>query len=518
MTDALHVVTLELKLHSEAIFTKDSASIGVPETLDAPPGATLLGAAAARLYRELGDCAFAAFQLGGLRFSDALPLVGGACALPTPLSWHKPKVDEPNGHKAVVVDLAVADRENGVQYTQQRGQRVVVGPRGERLASTVLTRSSMRTAVDEGGRAREGLLYGFAAVPAGQRYLTQVIGEDAALVEKAVTAMLAAPLRLGRSRNAEYGVVTATRAASTPWPRPGEHRRGEPLRLLCLSDLALRDPISGAPKLLPDAAALGVPTGFTLDLDRSFLRTRSYTPWNGHRRRPDLTRDVIVAGSVLVFNTAGALSPDEAARLLAGVGEHTGAGLGRLFSQPALLNRAQFSLGEFKAPETKDAPATPDSDLPTAPKELGELGAWLCAAALRASVDERTYAKATTTANGPDRRWSASRAQWGRVRAVAAASALQPDTEATRRALLAQLRGLVDGVSAKAWGKDADELFGKPTGNANGPRDGGTFEEWSEINKNQIDYDKLHFARAVQLLARLAARRIAQADPKETER
>jgi hypothetical protein len=515
MADAFYTVTLQLKLESEAIFTKDSASIGVPETLDAPPGATLLGAAAGRLYAQLGERAFEAFQLGGLRFADALPLVDGACALPTPLSWHKAKTE---GASAPIVDLAVATRKAKVQYVQERGGRVRVDSQAVRRRSVLLTRSSMRTAIDEGGRAREGLLYGFEAVPAGQTYLTQVSGAEPSLVEAVVDALLVRPLRLGRSRNAEFGVATVSRAASGAWPSPGAHVRGQPLRLLCLSDLALRDPTSGAPSLHPDAAALGLPGGFKLDLRRSFLRTRSYTPWNGHRRRPDLTRDVIVAGSVLVFEADGALSAADAGRLAAGVGEYTGAGLGRLLCQPELLSVESFAL---EKPAPAGAPARSAATL-AAPGalhelavggELGELGHWLAEAHSDDVKHEQTWATARSLATS--RSWRVSRSQWGRVRAVAAAATLRPDDAPHRASLLSELRALVDGVSVKTWGSDADVLFGEASGGANSPRVGGALEGWSKLESGKRDSNKgegfqLHFARAVQLLARLAARRIAQ--------
>jgi CRISPR-associated protein Csx10 len=518
MADALYTLTLQLKLESEAIFTKDSASIGVPETLDAPPGATLLGAAAGRLYAQLGERAFEAFQLGGLRFADALPVVDGACALPTPLSWHKAKTV---GASAPVVDLAVAKRQAKVQYVQERGGRVWVDSQAVRRSSALLTRSSMRTAIDEGGRAREGLLYGFEAVPAGQTYLTQISGAEPSLVEAVVDALLTRPLRLGRSRNAEFGVATVSRAASGAWPSPGAHVRGQPLRLLCLSELALRDPTSGAPSLHPDATALGLPSGFKLDLRRSFLRTRSYTPWNGHRRRPDLTRDVIVAGSVLVFEADGALSAVDAERLAAGVGEYTGAGLGRLLCQPELLSAASFALEKPAPAGSPDRSATPAGPgalhALAAGGELGELGHWLAEAHSDDVKHEQTWAAARSLA--ASRSWRVSRSQWGRVRAVAAAATLRPDDAPQRAALLNELRALVDGVSVKTWGSDADVLFGEASGGANSPRVGGALEGWSKLKAGKRELDKgedkgegfqLHFARAVQLLARLAARRTAQ--------
>lgn len=325
---------LAITLDADAVFTRASATVGRPTSLDRIPGATLLGAAASRLYDALGDRAVEAFEQGAVRFGDALPLSsGGAVALPTPLSWHREK----RGHR--VFDLSQTERPAGTQLAQLRSAWRVAGKDGIETV-TVERRSSMRTSI-EAGRAREGFLYGVEALPAGTRFSATLASDDSALLEQVLQALTTAGIRLGRSRSAEFGSASVRIIGTSVNDEPALPAVAGRVRLLAVSDICLRDSATGGPRLLPTASDFGLGEDWTIDLQRSFLRFRRYSPFNGYRRRPDTEHQVIVAGSVITLRGPGlneqGLS-DLRRQIEPGVGIHLGRGLGQLLAEPALLS------------------------------------------------------------------------------------------------------------------------------------------------------------------------------------
>ncbi len=433
--------TLELTLLSDAIFTASSATIGRPASLDRLPGATLLGAAASRCYPELDslDLAVGVFHLGELCFGDGLPVHPDlGAALPVPLSWHELKYGEG------VLDLSQLDRPRDQQLSQLRGG-LVVPDRGCWRRWDLGRRASMRTAIDERGQAREGLLYGFEAVPAGTRYRVALRSKSERALDIVTKALCRGSIRVGRSRSAEFGHAEV-RALEEEVPGAAlANHPAQPgfLRFLCVSDLALLDPMTGSPRLGPCAVDLGLPEGWRLDLERSFLRFRRYSPFNGYRRRPDMERQVIEAGSVITFSKDGALNVALTAlreRLVAGVGEHRSSGLGVVLLEPELLAEPHPTLARV------DEIASASSVAP--PKD--PLVAWLQVQSDRERLLDATWAEAEAQAEDAAR-WNVPRSQWGRLRGLAA--------EARHRGRSkAELRGELEdqierGVAGDTWAR-----------------------------------------------------------------
>ena len=429
--------TLIVTLDSDVIFTAQGATVGRPDTLERVPGATLLGAAAGRLYSGLlPEEQLAAFHLARVRFGDGLPLApDGTLGVPVPASWHQPKDDKGT------VDLSQVPR-NDQQLKQLRGSWVSPGGEGW-LGWRVSTTESMRTAIDETGRAREGLLYGFVAIRAGARFTATVEGEDEALTQQVADSLCAAPIRVGRSRGTEFGRANVRKAAdnlaeleSNRAPRDGL------VRALCLSDVALIDAATGMPRLVPSPADVGLPAGWRWDADMSFLRFRRYSPFNSTRARPDRERQVVAAGSVLTFTHAGAAAPlAEMRRHTAqGVGEYREAGLGRVLVEPKVLAKAHPSLRPFGV--ANEAPAA-------TPSPSGALLEWALRRVEATETEQAIWEAAEEKAHEVGR-WRISRSQWGVVRSLAAecASAAEPFEQLKRR----WKATFEDGVAADAWG------------------------------------------------------------------
>jgi hypothetical protein len=407
---------LTLTLRSDVVLTRTSATIGAARSLEHIPGAVLLGATAARLYASLpaGD-AWTVFHSGKVRFGDAAPLSpDGQPTLPMPLSLHYPKMAGPatDGRLSdAVLDASTGPLPDGPQWKQLRDGFLDASRQRVQLTH----HGSMRTALQD-GRAREGFLYTLDALARGSSFLSRIDLDDSvpreldAMLEEALTSR---DIRVGRSRQTEFGRVRV-RTASSPLQQQlttlhACQQDGSRVRLLLLSDLALRDPHTGAPTLTPTAEALGLAAGsLTWDPASSYLRTRRYSPFNGKRRRPDLERQVLVAGSVITVDLHGTSAAALAEHLSAGIGDYRQDGLGRILVEPKLLTAALTEAAQV-------TPAAPPALPP------GPLATWLQSEDEARRKDNMALAESRRWVQELERwRPRLSPAQWGQVRRIAA--------------------------------------------------------------------------------------------------
>lgn len=475
-------VALRITLHGDAAFTADSATSGGATTLNYVPGATLYGAAAAALAPGRGlsrQDFFNAFLLGAVRFSDGLPEHNGEVGLPTPLCLHVPKegTDAAKDLGNDAFNLARVARPAKAQLAQVRGKFVTSG--GVRFEPP--TTYSLRTAVDPSGRARDRHLYGLHAIQAGATFRARITSDDAALLERVIEALVGR-VRLGRSRTAELGAAKVQVVEDNPVPV--ETGSSGELVLLCLSDLALRDPRTGAPTLWPTPEALGLPEGFTVVPGRTFLRTRRYTPFNGHRRKPDLERQVVVAGSVITVAGPSVDRDEVRQRFAAGVGLYTHQGLGQILVEPTFLRSPRIQLREASGSPAEAVPLPQDA-----------LGRWLSDAVANQKAQQRALEFVQKSVDQLAR-FGIPRSQWGEVRERARAARRKG---ASAEALIQELEEhVMEGQTRVIWEK----------------RRGGTRAVdalTQALHKaRKLDESPIAFSRTVELLASRVARKQAQ--------
>jgi hypothetical protein len=363
---------LTLTLIDDVVLSQRPATEGGHESLDFIPGAALLGAVAARLYRHCSrDDAYLLFHSCAVRFGDAAPLADDHPCWPMPLRWHYAKGEEPRGedHRLTAEQVGdprtLQDGGGSVQPKQLRDGFV----RNDGLVVQPSRSLRMKTAIDpKTGRIAESQLFGYESISAGQRFATRIEadpGVPAALWEQ-VARVFEKPtqLLLGRSRSAEYGRVRAERSHA-PIALPATAPASDRLTLWCLTDLALLDDW-GQPTLDPTPGHFGLGRG-ALDADGTFLRFRRFAPWNAHRNAYDLQRQVIRRGSIIAFvGIDPPLTDDERCRIDAGVGLHREQGLGRVCIDPILLAGARPSFAEPikpAKPGEQETAAPPDEPL-----------------------------------------------------------------------------------------------------------------------------------------------------------
>ncbi|MBI2374957.1 MAG: hypothetical protein HYV07_13255 [Deltaproteobacteria bacterium] len=430
MSHALH---LELTLETDLVVSERGSTLGGHRCLRYIPGSLLLGYCAGpeapggpTRYDQLApEASFRIFHSGRVRFGWALPAAGSVPALAVPLSWHAPKRAE-----GAVLDFSRSERVSG--HEQLRGSFVAAGRKVKPEVAY-----SLRTAVEEHGRAAAGFLFGIESLRAGQRFLARIEADEAADLEFLRRALLRPRIRMGRSKSSEFGSLLVREVDG--WSHASGPVSENFVRFYCQSDLCLRDARTGAPSTVPSADAFGLPAGWRLDSTRTFLRTRVYSPFNSYRRRPDLERQLIEVGSVISFVRGDGAGIDAArlrSQLAAGLGEHREQGLGQLLIEPKLLEPpAKLEVAE--GAERQTAPSIPED----------ELGAWLKRKIERRTASEETF-KAASEAAKLLREFDLPRSQWGAIRSIGFDAQRNHESAAT----------LVARVSDHVHGRERDSV------------------------------------------------------------
>ncbi len=349
-------------LEQDVVMSATNATTDMTNHLDYLPGNNFLGIAAQRLYDEFtAEQQWQVFHSGAVSFGDGLPLgPSDLLSYPVPLSLHHYK-----GETFVQQDRLIAEQLFDPSQFQTDPTRQPVQLRGGHFTAdgqslTIKTQFRMKTAINPvTARAYSGQLFGYSSLQAGQRFgfhlTTSHLNPDVfAQLVKGLTGIA----HVGRSRSAQYGRVRIEPMDSPP---ALSHTPAKNLvTFWLLSDLALDDE-RGQPTAWPRPSDVGLPESAEWRTDRSFIRTRRYSPFNAKRQAHDPMRQLIVRGSVLRF------SCPEGTALTSGVqqwGKYREGGLGVMVCNPTLLSTAhpQFlPSSPFQTPASLSEPSQPRS-------------------------------------------------------------------------------------------------------------------------------------------------------------
>lgn len=407
------MLELEIEAITDLCLSSSNRTLGQAGTHDFIPGRTLWGALASLAYQsEMTDEeAFRVFHQGAVRIFDAVPMVADARAYPAPASWHYPK-DSSDGLHHNFVRQDIRDQHRDVQCKPVKGGWITAN--GDRVG--VEMSHSIRTAVDPSGRARDGLLFSLPVLRAGSRFWSALSASESDL--KKLRPLLARNVRLGRSRNAELGIVRI-RVRDKPATKLA-HGTGNAnqVSFLCVSRCLFRDPTTGAPTFQPTAVALGLPPDWNLDLSASFLRTARVVHFNSKRGRPERARFALERGSVLSFKGESSVDLKSVIESVSkGVGEHCGQGYGEILVSPAWLTEPKYQVG---------MPGEPN--VAAAPEPVDELFRWAAkrAASRQATLD--LYRDAVEVAQSL-RKYRVPPSQWGVIRTMAREARFNGETD-----------------------------------------------------------------------------------------
>jgi len=308
-----------------------------------------------------------------VRFGNAYPIGPNKQATwPVPLSWHALKKEDWQ-------EIQRNERLEGKRISNKLFQNAG----RTQLSSGYITFDGayvrpkmelrLKTAIDPAtGRAADRQLFGYAGLPAGQRFGFTLSADDcvSSTTFDSIVKALNGRLRIGRSRSAEYGRVHLE--ATVPPPSRQTRRTlvdDESLVIWLVTDTALLDAY-GRPTLTPTALHFKLPEFSSFQSQRSFILSRSYAPFNAHLRRRAQERLVFRHGSVLTFSVPSGFDAQILAeQLRSGVGLYRQDGLGQVWVNPPLLGEAfpDFSSVTANADTTNLADSsTPETPPPTA--------------------------------------------------------------------------------------------------------------------------------------------------------
>lgn len=366
------MIHLLLTLESDLVLSARPGSAGQHECLDFIPGSTLWGAVAAHFYGRWARDSFweknrAVFHEGRVRFGCGLPASPlHFPMLPIPFSWHHAKEEKGSFGSRILAENITNLAAGGAWDFEKKGQPKQMREGWFDMEGRFFetrTGHRLKTAIDcsRFDSSREGQLFGYTAICAGQSFIASVEGDSSAPGWLEIETFLSDldSLHLGRSRTAEFGRISIRRLPSVGSLLPAATPAGDGLtRLHVLSDVELTD-ACGLPQLLPTARAFGLGEG-ELVPEQTYLRFRSYSPWNRFRGCYDTERQVISAGSVITLKLA---QQPQVATLRAGL--HQAEGLGVLaVNPPYLLTRHPVFAAQAPTKPSKPKPIPAPLALP----------------------------------------------------------------------------------------------------------------------------------------------------------
>jgi hypothetical protein len=317
-------------LLSPTVLSVSSRTEGGHHTLRQIHGSEWLGVLAGKAAGR-HPALLTALLRGDIRFSHSLPTASGRQAVPMPMCFAQAKGDEDGTiHNALSGTLDADIQWEPVAGGFFDGSTILDPPIGRQLRASVTPGS--------GDRASDGRLFEFEHLKPGASFTFCVTAPKPFIA--VIQQHLSGEVRIGRARSSGHGRVrvTAIDPVQRQAPRPYPNHEGR-LVLLLTSDLALVR--SGAAVVQPEPVDFGWDSSLRWSAIRSFIKVRRYSPWNSFHKGATLEREVIEAGSVLVFERDRAWQAEELATLQKaadnGFGLHRNEGLGRALINPPWL-------------------------------------------------------------------------------------------------------------------------------------------------------------------------------------
>jgi CRISPR-associated protein Csx10 len=298
------------------IVSQNNATTNNHECLDYIPGSAILGALAAQYYATLSaEQSWSTFHCGKVQFSPCYPVVNNEIAYPTPASWNYDKIRADNIIEDGKYNFSLLTnhsahsftRDDSIQYKQCRTG--FVNSQGD--IAKVQMGNSTKTALDERtGSAKESQLFAYSFIESNQTFSGWIeLKDNDQEIDDAIRNFLNSDIRIGRSRNTEFGRVKLAEV-KVQHPANNENNNNE-LVLWCLSDCEFINN-AGLPTLTPSGESI-YPTlkNAKLSRNKSFIRSVKTSHFNQKRQGLDTEQVLISKGSVLTYQLESPLTQNQ---------------------------------------------------------------------------------------------------------------------------------------------------------------------------------------------------------------
>jgi hypothetical protein len=339
------------ELLSDVVLNSSLATEGNMNSLDYIPGSNFLGMVASKLYKNDTHKAIDLFHNGKVKFGDATISNENAVSYPIPFAYMMDKVEKDWEKDAIYLhhEIDTANRpkkKDGNTTAQLKQLRSGYVFADLKAIKEVKKRFALKSAQDRETRnSKDGAMFGFEAIQKGQSFVFSINFEDESLVSEVENALIGVQ-RLGKSKNAEYGQVDIRKLEKAE--RIQAFSCEKYVLVYAQSHLYFTDEF-GQATLQPSAEQLGVEGG-TIILEKSQIRSFSYSPWNGQRNTTSTQRHCIARGSVFFVELTGKFDKVEGF-----VGGYQAEGLGKVLYNPIFLkNKGNELDGEIKVVDSTE--------------------------------------------------------------------------------------------------------------------------------------------------------------------
>lgn len=332
-------IKMKCRLCTDVILNMKSSAEGCNKTLDFIPGSNFLGMVASQLYDSVSPReALDLFHNGVVRYGDAHLAVDGKRSVKVPAAMYHPKL-KPASEELYI--YYAYDREKDPAKNQLKQCREGFYAFGADTGVTVEMKRSfaIKSAYDKILRkSKDEQMFGYESLSAGlDFYFTVETDKDE--YEQRIIGALVGKRRLGRSRNAQFGLVEISQCDFSETPSNTEDRAQTTVyadgRLIFLD-------ACGEPTFRPTSEQLGIEGG-EIDWKNSQIRTFQYAPWNAKRQSYDVDRCGVEKGSVFVV-AGGRVSN----KTCEAVGKYVNEGFGKVIYNPDFLAVENGTNGQAK--------------------------------------------------------------------------------------------------------------------------------------------------------------------------
>lgn len=412
------------ELLTDVILSQKSASEGSSLTLDFIPGSNFLGILAGKLYdiKEISDSdKLKLFHTKEVRYGDAHPANGKNRALRMPAALYFPKGETEEGRNHYVHHLIKDPSSEELRKIQLKQERsgfadFIPDKDGNAVRFKVNTEYAIKSAYNRNlRRSLDKQMFGYQSMGKGMAYYFTVEIEDTmAKYEVTIKNELVGTHRIGRSRSAQYGLVTIKEEDFIePESYKGVIKAGEQLVIYADSRLIFLDD-DNQPTFQPTPQQLTDNKENEILWDKSQLRTFQYAPYNYKRRCFDTDRCGIEKGSVIVVKVN---NDTDISKLKTHIGSYQNEGFGKVIYNPSFLKANDAGILSYKIlPKEEGKPDSPED-----PGTL--LTQYLSKQDAGAKEDAEIYKAVNEWVNDPNRLRAYTKeafaSQWGHIRNLA---------------------------------------------------------------------------------------------------